>query len=367
MKSPRKRRNRNESAHQGNGSIIPLIPDLKARPQCLLLVYHFSALFQLLSLRKGVLIGVTQPSGIGDSRRAPKRGLERNRRKYGYLFALPWLIGLLIFYAYPLLSSIFYSFTNYNVISDAQWVGFENYIELFHDDVFWISITNTVVYACMSVPLSVLFGIFLALLLNAPIRGQGFFRTLFFLPTLVPVVATAIIWQWLLNPQFGVLNYLLGLAGIQGPPWFGNPEWAKPSLVVMALWVIGNSVIIYLAGLQDISRDFYEAADLDGANWFQKSRYITLPLLTPIVFFNMVMGIINTLQVFTLPFSLTYGTGNPANSLLFYSMYLYNNAFAYMKMGYASAMAWLLFILIMAITLLLFLSSGKWVHYQDEE
>jgi multiple sugar transport system permease protein len=295
-----------------------------------------------------------------------KGSIEKHQRKYGYLFALPWILGLLLFYAYPLLSSVYYSFTNYNVISEASWVGLRNYLELFKDPTFRISITNTIVYALMAVPTSVLLGINLALLLNIPIKAQGIFRTIFFLPTLVPVVATSIIWQWLLNPQFGIVNFLLDKVGITGPPWLGNPHWAKPSLVLMAQWVIGNTVIVYLAGLQDISQDYYEAADLDGANWFQKAIRITLPLLSPVIFFNMVMGIINTLQVFTLPYALTYGTGNPANSLLFYSMYLYNNAFAYMKMGYASAMAWILFVIIITITLFIFRSSNKWVFYQDE-
>jgi len=295
-----------------------------------------------------------------------KGSIEKHQRKYGYIFALPWIIGILLFYAYPLLSSIYYSFTNYNVISKVSWTGLENYEGLLKDPVFWTSITNTIVYALMSVPTSVLMGISLALLLNIPIKAQGIFRTIFFLPTLVPVVATSIIWQWLLNPQFGIVNFVLSKVGIAGPPWLGSPYWSKPSLVLMAQWAIGNMVIIYLAGLQDISQDYYEAADLDGANWFQKAMCITLPLLSPVIFFNMIMSIINTLQVFTLPYTLTYGTGNPANSLMFYSMYLYNNAFAYMKMGYASAMAWILFIIIITITLFVFRSSTKWVFYQDE-
>jgi multiple sugar transport system permease protein len=294
-------------------------------------------------------------------------GIERKRAKYGYIFALPWIMGLLLLYAYPLVSSIYYSFTKYNVVSPAYWVGFDNYIQLFWDPVFWVGIKNTLYYAAISVPLSVVLGIFLAMLLNTPIKGQGIFRTIFFIPTLVPVVATSIIWQWLLNPQFGLVNQLLAMAGINGPPWLGDPKWSKPSLILMAQWGIGNSIIIYLAGLQDISKDYDDAASVDGASGLRKVWSITLPLLTPVIFFNMVMGIINALQVFTLPYALTYGTGNPANSLLFYSMYLYNNAFKYMNMGYASAMAWILFIVIMAITLLLFRSSNRWVYYHGDD
>ena len=294
-------------------------------------------------------------------------GIESKRAKYGYIFALPWIIGLLIFYAYPLVSSVYYSFTKYNVVSPALWVGLDNYVQLFGDQTFWIGIRNTIFYALISVPLSVILGIFLAILLNTSIRGQGIFRTVFFIPTLVPVVATSIIWQWLLSPQFGLINQLLAMVGIPGPPWLGDPDWSKPSLILMAQWGIGHSIIIYLAGLQDISKDYSDAASVDGASGLRKVWSITLPLLTPVIFFNMVMGIINALQVFTLPYALTYGTGNPANSLLFYSMYLYNNAFKYMNMGYASAMAWILFIVIMAITLILFRSSNRWVYYSGDE
>lgn len=300
-------------------------------------------------------------------RRAKKTAnAERVAARAGVLFCLPWMVGLAIFYAYPLLSSIFFSFNAYNVVSPIKWVGLLNYQMLLKDKAFWLSISNTLIYAAMSVPLSALMGIGLALLLNVKLPGRGIFRTVFFMPTLVPVVATSILWQWLLNAQFGVVNYLLSTIGVVGPPWLGDPLWAKPSLVLMAQWTLGNAVIVYLAGLQDISRDYYEAADIDGANGWQKAIKITLPLLTPVIFFNVVMSVINTLQVFTLPYSVTYGTGKPANSLMFYSMYLYNNAFAYMKMGYASAMAWILFVIIIGFTLLLFRSSNSWVFYQDE-
>ncbi|GGH86845.1 multiple sugar transport system permease protein [Pullulanibacillus pueri] len=292
---------------------------------------------------------------------------ESRRARAGYLFALPWIFGLLAFFAYPLLSSIYYSFTNYNIISETQWIGLDNYIALFKDDLFWKGISNTLLFALMQVPLSILVGVSLAILLNIPLIAQGVFRTVFFLPSLLPLIATTILWQWLLNPQFGLVNSLLGKIGIDGPAWLGSPVWSKPSLVIMTLWVLGNAVLIYLAGLQDISQEYYEASEIDGANWFQKAWNITLPLLTPVIFFNMIMGVINALQEFTLPYALTYGTGNPAESLLFYSMYLYNNAFMYMKMGYAAAMAWILFIVVMVVTLILFKTSGRWVFYQGDE
>ncbi|WP_332693516.1 carbohydrate ABC transporter permease [Halalkalibacter lacteus] len=292
--------------------------------------------------------------------------MEHQRARAGILFATPWIIGLLLFYAYPLVSSLYFSFTNYNVISETKFIGLDNYVILFQDRLFWKSISNTLIYAAMFVPLSIIVGVSLAILLNLPIIGQGFFRTLFFLPSLLPVIALSILWQWLLNSQIGLVNYLLDLIGIAGPGWLSDPTWAKPSLVVMMLWVIGNAMLIYLAGLQDISQDYYEAAEMDGANWFWKAMHITLPLLTPVIFFNLIMGVIQALQEFTLPYALTYGTGSPAESLLFYSMHLYNNAFLYMKMGYASSMAWVLFIVIMAITLILFKTSKKWVFYQGD-
>lgn len=303
---------------------------------------------------------------MASQKRIKNRTVEQNQERAGWGFALLWIIGLLVFYAYPLLSSIYYSFTDYNVVSEYQFVGLKNYIDLFHDTTFWKGITNTIIYSVMAVPTGVVLGVFLALMLNTKIPGRGIFRTIFYLPSLVPVVATAIIWQWLLNPQFGLLNYILNRMGLKSLPWLSDPVWSKPSLVIMAMWVIGNTVIVYLAGLQDISQDYYEAAAIDGANTWNKTIHITLPLLTPVIFFNLIMTIINTLQVFTLPFSLTQGTGKPADSLLFYSMYLYNNAFSYLKMGYASAMAWILFIVIFVFTMCVFRSSKSWVFYQDE-
>lgn len=303
---------------------------------------------------------------IPSDKKEKSRSIERTQARSGLLFAIPWILGLLIFYAYPLISSIYYSFTTYNVISPARWSGLNNYQMLLADKVFWKGIANTLIYSAMAVPTGVVLGVLMALLLNVKIPGRGIFRTAFYLPTLVPVVATAIVWQWMLNPQFGLVNYALDKIGISPLPWLGDAFWSKPSLVMIAMWTIGNTVIVYLAGLQDISRDYYEAADIDGATILSKATRITLPLLTPVIFFNVIMTIINTLQVFTLPFSITGGTGRPADSLLFYSMYLYNNAFAYMKMGYASAMAWILFIIIITISMLVFRSSNSWVFYQDE-
>ncbi|CAM4128886.1 carbohydrate ABC transporter permease [Lederbergia lenta] len=284
----------------------------------------------------------------------------------GWLFASPWIIGLVMFYAVPLVSSIYFSFTNYSILQPGEYIGLQNYKELFKDDLFWKSIYNTIYFAVYFVPLSIIFGVALAMILNMKVKGMAIYRTIFFLPTLVPHVALAVLWMWLLNPGFGLVNGMLELVGIQGPNWLGSVAWSKPSLILMSLWGIGQAVIIYLAGLADISDEYYEAADVDGANWFQKTINITIPLLTPVIFFNLVMGAIGAFQQFTLPYTMTAGQGTPANSLTFYVMYLYDNGFKFFKMGYASAMAWILFIIIMALTAVIFMTSKRWVHYQGE-
>lgn len=295
-----------------------------------------------------------------------KRKKLSNDNVTGWLFISPWIVGLVVFFAIPVISSLYYSFTTYSILQPGEFVGFKNYIDLFHDNLFWKSMYNTIYFAVFFVPLSIIFGVALALMLNMKVKGQGIYRTIFFLPTLVPEVALAVLWLWLLNPGFGLVNAVLDYVGINGPSWLGSEFWSKPSLIFMSLWGIGQAVIIYLAGLGDISDEYYEAAEVDGASWFQKTFNITLPLLTPVIFYNLVMGMIGAFQQFTLPYTLTQGTGKPNNSLTFYVSYLYDNGFQYFKMGYGSAMAWILFIIIMALTALVFWSSKRWVHYQGE-
>lgn len=292
-------------------------------------------------------------------------GIEGKKARIGVLFTLPWIIGLLIFYAYPLVASIYYSFTSYSVLNPGDFVGLDNYKTLFQDKLFWKSIQNTLVYTIMTVPVNIILGIVIAMLLNTKIRGIGIYRTVFFIPTLVPVVATATVWRWLMNTNYGLFNSILGLVGIGPIPWLTNEQWSKPSLVMIAAWGIGQAIIINLGGLQDISPEHYEAASIDGANAWQKATRVTLPLLTPVIFYNVVMGVIGALQTFTLPYAMTNGEGTPVNSMTFYVMYLYNNAFGYMKMGYASAMAWILFAIILVLTMVIFGTSKKWVHYQQ--
>ena len=294
-----------------------------------------------------------------------KGSLEARKARMGVLFTAPWIIGLLLFYAYPLLSSIYYSFTSYSVLNSGNFVGLENYRELIKDNLFWKSIWNTLYFTVLSVPVNIILGIIIALLLNSKIRFIGLYRTVFFIPTLVPVVATATVWRWLLDSNYGIINSLLNKVGLASIPWLASENWSKLALVMIASWGIGQAIIINLAGLQDISPEYYEAAQIDGAGIFQRVRHITLPLLTPVIFYNVVMGVINALQTFTLPYTLTNGEGTPVNSLTFYVMHLYNNAFGYMRMGYASAMAWILFLIILILTIVIFGTSKIWVHYQE--
>ena len=305
--------------------------------------------------------------GSRNQRAAIRRpmGIEKKKARMGLLFTMPWIIGLLVFYAYPLISSIYYSLTTYSVLSPGRFVGLKNYERLFKDALFWKSVSNTLYFAAISVPVNIVVGVAIALLLNFKSKAIGIYRTIFFIPTLVPVIATATVWKFLLDSQYGLINQLLNLLGIASVPWLTSAEWSKISLVMIAAWGVGQAVIVNLAGLQDISPTYYEAAEVDGANGFQKIRHITLPLLTPVIFYNLVMGMINALQTFTLPYSLTGGEGTPVNSLMFYVMYLYSNAFGYMKMGYASAMAWILFVIILVLTLFVVRSSRHWVQYQD--
>lgn len=298
----------------------------------------------------------------------PAAGKQRSFRRNvtGWLFASPWILGLLCFYAIPMLTSIYFSFTTYSILQPGEFVGLNNYRELFHDPLFWKSIYNTIYFTVFFVPLSIFVGVALAMMLNMRVKGLAVFRTIFFLPTLVPQVALAVLWMWLLHPNFGLVNGMLASIGIDGPPWLSGEAWSKPSLILMSLWGIGQAVVIYLAGLGDIPEDYYEAAEIDGASWFQKTKAVTLPLLTPVIFYNLVMGMIGAFQQFTLPYTLTKGQGTPANSMTFYVMYLYENGFRYFKMGYASAMAWILFIIVMALTAVVFMTSKRWVHYQGK-
>lgn len=297
--------------------------------------------------------------------------IAKRKQIIGMLFALPWIIGLLVFYAYPLVSSLYYSFTDYSGFNTPEFVGLKNFEELFadYDETFWVAVSNTLDYALLSVPMGLILAFSLALALNVKTKLQGVYRVIAFLPTLVPTVATGIIWQWLMNTQYGLFNdvlYSIFKTTDVMIPWFTDPAYTNLSLTLVAQWSVGAGLLVFLAGLQDVPRDYYEAAVLDGANVFQKFWHITRPLMSPVIFYQLIMGIIGALQQFTLPYVIGGDTGGTLNSMLFYNMKLYNFAFKEFEMGMANAMAWLMFIVIMTITLLLYKTSNKWVHYMGE-
>ncbi len=284
--------------------------------------------------------------------------------KNGVICALPFLIGFTVFTGGPLLFSVVISFSSFDGLNPAIFTGPTNYVHmLFRDELFWISLYNTV-FMVIGVPLGMAVGLGIAILLNLKIRGVAVWRTLFYLPSIVPVVAASILWIWIFNPQSGLLNTMLAGIGIQGPRWLTDPATSKWSLILMGLWGAGGGMIIWLAGLKGISESYYEAASIDGATTWQKFRYITLPMLTPYIFFNLVMGLIATFQIFTQAFIMT--EGGPDNSTLFYVYYLFNNAFRYLQMGYAAALAWFLFLIVLIITAFQMKFSKRWVHYEGD-
>ncbi len=281
----------------------------------------------------------------------------------GYLMVSPWVIGFLVFIAGPMVASLYQSMTVWDLFTAPKWVGFQNYTKLFtNDPVFITALRVTSIYAFASVPLQVLVGLILATLLNQKIRLQSLFRTTYYLPSVIGGISTAIIFRWVFGSQFGILNYFLGLLGIEGPRWLGDPNWVVVSFIIMSLWGAGSSMLVYLGALQGIPTELYEAAEVDGAGSLLKWLRITVPLVTPAIFLNMVMGIIEALQEFVIPQTMT--NGGPANSSMFIVLYLYQNAFQFSQMGYASAIAWILFIYILILTALIFRSSSAWVYYE---
>ncbi len=280
----------------------------------------------------------------------------------GFLFITPALLGFLIFMAGPILVSAYFSLTEFKLISSPRWIGVANYQNLWQDELFWQSLKVTLRYALFAVPLGLLLSLGLALLLNQKLWGVAFWRTIYYLPSVISGVAVAILWVWILNPEFGLLNTALRFAGIQGANWLSDVRTALPALVLISLWGVGGNILIYLAGLQAIPSELYEAAEMDGAGSWRRLIYITLPLLSPVIFFNLVMSLIGVFQFFTEPYIMT--KGGPEQSTLTYMLYLYRNAFKYFKMGYASALAWVLFLLVLLLTLAVFRSSPLWVHYE---
>lgn len=289
--------------------------------------------------------------------------LERRKLGVGLLFCAPWLLGLSLFLIYPLLAALYYSLCDYSVLLPPVFVGFDNYTELVQDPLFWTSLWNTSYHALGSVGLSVIIALTLALLLNSKVKGLGFYRTVFFLPSLMPLVAGSILWTIMYQGEGGIINALLADIGIKGPAWLSDPAWAKPAIIFMSAWGAGNAMVIFLAGLQDVPISLYEAAIIDGANWLQRLRHVTLPMISPVIYFNVVMGIIGGFQAFAQAMIMTFPPGSPENSTLYYVLQLYMVGFQDMRMGYASAMAWVLFVIILALTYMATRLSKRWVTY----
>lgn len=294
-------------------------------------------------------------------------GVRKRRRManlIGWTMVSPWLFGFLLFTLGPILISIVISFTHWNLLSPPVYAGLDNYRKmLFEDPQVWKSVWLTTYYSVVSVPLLLVLGFLLALLLNRNIKGLSFWRTVYYLPTIISGVAVSLLWEWIFSADFGVLNYLLGLFfGIDRINWLGSADWVVPSLILMSLWTVGSTMVINLAGLQNIPTSLYEAAKVDGAGAFRQLISITIPMMTPIIFLNLIVGLIHSFQTFTNAYVMTGGGPNKAS--MFYMLYLYINAFESFNMGYASALAWMLFSYIMILTLIVFVSGKYWVHYE---
>jgi multiple sugar transport system permease protein len=314
---------------------------------------------------------------------------DRRHLRNGLLFALPWLIGLSVFLAWPILSSFYLSFTDYSTLRPPVWVGTENYRDILEDELIYKSLGNTFIFGALALPGGMIMALSLALLLNSGLRGMAVFRTIFYLPCLVPAVASAMLWLWVFNGEYGILNYALhgildplnswingGLSAVglsarinlQPPTWLGDPRWSKPALAIMSIWGVGGTMVIYLAGLQNVPQELYEAAEIDGAGWWRKLVHVTLPSLAPVIYFTLIIGLIAVLQVFTPAYIMGGGSsggtaGQPARSTLFYALYLWAQAFEWLRMGYACAMAWILFVIIVILTLIAHKVASKRITY----
>ncbi|MEC0175055.1 sugar ABC transporter permease [Paenibacillus favisporus] len=298
--------------------------------------------------------------------RLQKKRLANRKDLYGWLFAMPAILGLLIFTLGPMIYSLFMSFTDYTGSNSPAFVGLENYKRMFsgEDQYFYKSLAVTFYFVILSVPTGIIYSFLLAILLNQNVKGKAVFRTIFYLPSIVPIIAISFIWLWLLNPDLGLANELLRSLGLPGSQWIFGEKTVVPSLALMNLWTTGGTMIIFLAGLQDIPRSLYEAIEMDGGSRFAKLRHITIPMMTPTIFFNLIMGIINGFQVFSQAYVMT--NGGPNNASLFYVFYLYREAFQFSQMGSASAIAWVLFVIIMILTYIVFRTSNKWVYYEGD-
>lgn len=284
-----------------------------------------------------------------------------------FLCLSPWLIGLIGFTLYPMISSFYQSFTKFNLIESPEWIGTDNYYRMFKEDpLFWQSLKNTLWISAVSIPLRIAFAMFTAWILTKPGRGSNFYRTIFFLPSMVPAVAGTMVFAYIFNPAYGPINKGLELIGIDDPPfWFMDPAWSKWALILLGLWGIGDTMIIYLAGLLDVPKSLYEAASLEGANAWQSFRYVTFPMMTPVIFFSAVTGVIGSFQYFTQAYVASGQVNDFSHSMYFYATHIYHEAFKAYEMGYASALAWVLLVITLVLTLIILKTQKRWVHYPN--
>jgi multiple sugar transport system permease protein len=301
------------------------------------------------------------------ARRSP-RSVRRRQARAGLLFVSPWVAGFLVFFAYPFFATLYYSFTNFNGVGAAKLVGFTNYVDLFHDPLFKTALFNTFYYTAIELPLSTVVALGLALLLNMNVRGRAVYRTIFYIPSIVPLVASCMIFVWIFNPESGIVNDLLTDAHLPSPDWFFSVAWSKPSFILLGLWGLGQPMVIYLAGLQGVPKEMYEVAQLDGARAWQRLRYVTIPMISPVILFNVILQLVLCISYFTQAQVIENAdVGGPGTSTWFYVQYLYEQAFTFLKFGYSSAMAFFLFVISGVIMVLLFRSSSRWVYYAGEQ
>ena len=283
----------------------------------------------------------------------------------GYLFISPWIVGFLLYILGPLAASFVFSLWRWNLLEAPTYIGFSNYQLMVRNPEFWNALRVTAVYSFCRVPLTVIIGLLLAILLNQKIKGLGLFRTIFYLPSVLPGVAVAMLWMWIFNPEFGLINWMLDkFLGIQGPGWIYDEAWIIPSLILMSLWWVGANMLVYLAGLQGIPTELYEAAEIDGAGMAARFFRVTLPMISPVLFYNIIITLIQSFETFTQVYVMLGQT--PRRNGQFFVLYLYNNAFKFFRMGYASALAWVFFFILVTFTLLIFKSSSAWVYYEGE-
>lgn len=300
------------------------------------------------------------------TKKKPVNHIQKRETRWGLLFLSPWLVGFLVFTLLPTLASLVFSFTNYNPIQPDQirFIGLDNYGRLFTDPFFRQAMAVTVRFVLISVPFAIIIPLGLALLVNSPhLLGKNFYRAMFFLPSMIPLVVNVMVWRGIMNSESGWLNKALAVFGVQGPNWFQDETWVIPGLTIMGIWGVGNAMIIMLAGLQNVPTELYDAAKVDGASGLQRFRHVTLPIISPIIFYQLVLALIGSFQYFTQAYIVSNGRGDPNGATMFYNLYLYRTAFNFLDMGYGATLAWVMFVIVLLITIFLFRTQQRWVYY----